>query len=152
LFFLLFGLDRRRVVRPLSKWGLPLVVLGVLADIATTRLSRGTFGWHWSVAIAASVLIVGLGFDLRRLRHPSFLAAATTLVLVNAGYFVAYLLTPLDLRWQLASSLERLLLHTMPLAMFVAFLALAPCGCDRPVVDSAAGRRESGRTAVFRSC
>jgi hypothetical protein len=125
-FILLFGIDRRRFAHRLSKWALALVVLGLLADIVGTRIATGAFGWHWSVAIIAAVLIVGLGFDRRRIGHASFLAAATTLVLVNVGYFVVYLLTPVDLRWQLMFSIERLVFHTMPLAIFVAFLAVLP--------------------------
>jgi bacteriorhodopsin len=100
-------------------------------------VATGAYGWHWPVAIAATLLIVALGFDLRRLGNSSFLAAATTLVLVNVGYFVVYLLTPLDLRWQLMFSIERLVFHTMPLAIFVAFLAIAswardPASVERP--------------------
>lgn len=128
LFILLFGLDRRRFAHRLSRWGLALVVLGVLADIVGTRLATGAFGWHWTVALIASALIVGLGFDRGRFRHPSFLAAATTLVVVNAGYFVVYLVTPLDLKWQLARSIQRLEFHTMPMAIFVAFLVVASWG------------------------
>jgi hypothetical protein len=134
---LLFGLDRRRFAHWLSKWGLALVVFGLLADVLGTRVATGAYGWHWPVAIAATLLIVALGFDLRRLGNSSFLAAATTLVLVNVGYFVVYLLTPLDLRWQLMFSIERLVFHTMPLAIFVAFLAIAswardPASVERP--------------------
>jgi hypothetical protein len=124
-FILLFGLDRRRFAHRLSKWGLALVVLGLLADIVGTRIATGAFGWHWPVAISATLLIVGLGFDLTRIKHPSFLAALATLVLVNAGYFLVYQLTPVDLRWQLMFSIERLVFHTVPLAIFVAFLAIA---------------------------
>jgi hypothetical protein len=127
-FILLFGLDRRRFGHRLSKWGLALVALGLLADIVGTRMATGAFGWHWPVAILAALSIVGLGFDLTRFRHPSFLAATATFVLVNAGYFVVYLLTPMDLRWQLMFSIERLVFHTMPLAIFIAFLTIASWG------------------------
>jgi len=127
-FILLLGMDRRRFARRFSRWGLALVVLGLIADIAGTRIATGAFGWHWSVVLIATVLIVGLGFDLTRLREPAFLAAATTLMLVNAGYFAVYLLTPLDLKWQLVRSIQRLVLHTMPLTIFVAFLAVASWG------------------------
>ena len=135
-FILLFGIDRRRFARGFSKWGLVFVVFGLLADIVGTRLATGAFGWHWWVALIATVLIVVLGFNLQRLRQPSFLAPATTLILVNAGYFVVYMLTPLDLRWQLMFSIERLVFHTMPLAIFVAFLAMASWGRDRASVES----------------
>jgi hypothetical protein len=132
LFVLLFGIDSRRLRRRLSRWGLLLVLLGILADIAGTRLATGAFGWHWLVAMGSVLAIVILGFDLRRLGNPSFLAAATTLLVVNAGYFVVYMATPLDLRWQLTFSIERLIFHTMPLSIFVVFLAMAPWGRSSP--------------------
>lgn len=139
-FILLFGIDRRRLARRLSKWALVLVALGLLADILGTRLATSAFGWHWSVALGAALMIVVLGFDLGRLKHPSFLAATTTLVVVNAGYFVVYMLTPLDLGWQLMFSIERLVFHTMPLGIFVAFLAMASWGRDCSLVEPS--RRE----------
>ena len=134
-FILLFGIDRRRLVRRLSKWSLMLVVLGLFADILGTRLATGAFGWHWTSAMIATLSIAVLGFDLERLKHPSFVAATTTLILVNAGYFVVYMVTPLDLKWQLMFSIERLVFQTMPLAIFVAFLAMAPWGRDRASVE-----------------
>ena len=138
-FIMLVGVDRRRLRRPWSKWGLLLALACLLADIGITHFSTGTVAWHWPVTLAASALIVGLGFDLRRLCHPALLASITTLVVVNAGYFVVYMLTPLDLHWQLANSIERLLLHIIPLTMFVAFAALAP-GCGL-IIDAGAEDR-----------
>ena len=116
----------RRLRRLLPKVGLGLALAAVLIDVVRFRLTTGAFGWHLSVLMIVALVVVALGFDLRRLRQPSFLAAAATLLLVNAGYFVVYLLTPLDLRWQLMFSIERLIFHTMPLGIFVAFLALGP--------------------------
>jgi hypothetical protein len=34
----------------------------------------------------------------------------------------------MDLRWQLMFSIERLVFHTMPLAIFIAFLTIASWG------------------------
>jgi hypothetical protein len=125
-FILLFGLDRCRLARRLSTWGIVVVVLAILADILGTRLATQAFGWHWPVVVGAAFAIVGLGFDLKRLMHPSFLAIIATFVLVNVGYFLVYMLTPLDLKWQLTYSIERIVFHTMPIAIFVAFLAMVP--------------------------
>ena len=83
-------------------------------------------GWHWLAVFVALSSIVGFGFGSHRLRPPSFLAAACTFVLVNLGYLAAFLLTPLDLRWQLLTAAGRLIFHTLPLAVFIAFLALVP--------------------------
>jgi len=131
LFILLMGIDARRLRRRLSRWGLLLVVLGMLADILGTRWATGKFGWHWLAALGAAAAVVALAFDLQRLKQPAFLAAALTLLVVNGGYFVVYMLTPLDLRWQLMFSIERLVFHTMPLGIFVALLAIPPWGRAR---------------------
>jgi hypothetical protein len=51
--------------------------------------------------------------------------AIMVLVLQLASYFLAYLLTPWDLPWHLASSADRLLLQLCPLCLFILFLWLA---------------------------
>ena len=51
--------------------------------------------------------------------------ATLVLGLQLAGYFLAYLLTPWDLHWHLASSADRLLLQLCPLCLLILFLWLA---------------------------
>ena len=46
-----------------------------------------------------------------------------SLLLTSAGYFMIYVLRPLDLAWLLDSSLDRLLLQLWPGIVFVVFLA-----------------------------
>jgi hypothetical protein len=90
------------------------------------RVKTGGYDVHRSVLIGACFLAVAWGFDRRRLLNASTLSFIATFLLVNAGYFVVYMLTPLDLQWQLTCSIERLFLHTIPLAIFIAFLTLPP--------------------------
>ncbi len=45
--------------------------------------------------------------------------------LVLAGYFFVYLTTPNDLKWQLATSASRLLMHLWPAAILAVFLSLS---------------------------
>jgi|GEM_PF-2433314 len=123
---LLLGIDRRRLAQTVSRAVLVLAGLGLLAAILQMHRPGGSMGWHWLAVFVALSSIVGFGFGSHRLRPPSFLAAACTFVLVNLGYLAAFLLTPLDLRWQLLTAAGRLIFHTLPLAVFIAFLALVP--------------------------
>jgi uncharacterized membrane protein len=51
--------------------------------------------------------------------------ASATFWLMLAGYFMVYILTPLDLQWHLGGSCERLLDQLLPLGVLVLFLHLA---------------------------
>jgi hypothetical protein len=127
MFLLLpMGIDPARLRRTGTKAALLLAVLGLLGDVLFMRVKTGGYDVHRSVLIGACFLAVAWGFDRRRLLNASTLSFIATFLLVNAGYFVVYMLTPLDLQWQLTCSIERLFLHTIPLAIFIAFLTLPP--------------------------
>jgi hypothetical protein len=49
------------------------------------------------------------------------LAVLVMLVIQLFGYFAAYIITPHDLEWHLAFSLDRILLHLYPMLLFVLF-------------------------------
>jgi hypothetical protein len=51
--------------------------------------------------------------------------AFLAILLMLTGYFFVYVLTPKDLAWHLKFSLDRLLLHLIPLGLFTLFLYLA---------------------------
>ena len=61
---------------------------------------------------------------------------AAVLLLMPAGYFFVYVLTPLDLGYHLATSLNRLFLQLWPSAIFLFFMI-----ADAPERVSAAGER-----------
>jgi hypothetical protein len=128
LFALVFGIDQRRLRYRLSRWGLGLVVVGVLADVLVTGLFTHEFRWHWPVVTVGAIVIVAVGFDLKRLQQPFVIAPFATFVLINAGYFLVYMATPLDLAWQLTSSIDRLVLHTLPVAIFLVAMIASPWG------------------------
>jgi hypothetical protein len=126
LLVLPMGIDPARLRRTWTKAALALAVLGLLGDVLFMRVKTGGYDVHRSVLIGVCLLVVASGFGRRRLLNASTLSFISTFVLVNAGYFVVYMLTPMDLRWHLTCSIERLFLHTIPLAIFIAFLTLAP--------------------------
>lgn len=98
-------------------------------------------GFRFNPAVAGLVLL-GLYLLLMGVRtsgqdRPALLTAATTLVLMLAGYFGVYLITPHDLHWHLLTSLNRLFIQLWPATIFLCFMiahtpetALARAGGD----------------------
>jgi hypothetical protein len=66
-----------------------------------------------------------LGIKIEEKDKLSIATALITLCLMLAGYFFIYVITPLDLNWHLAHSLDRLLLQLWPSFLFVYFLIVA---------------------------
>ena len=59
------------------------------------------------------------------------LTIAVPLIAMLAGYYGAYVVTPLDLKWQIENSLNRLLVQVWPATVFVVFsLAARPMAAD----------------------
>ena len=58
------------------------------------------------------------------LKHPSTRFALTALLLLFAGYLGVYLVTPLELRWQLSTSLSRLICHVWPAGLVLSCVFL----------------------------
>jgi hypothetical protein len=63
-----------------------------------------------------------------RIPRPRPAAAGLTLLLMAGGYFAIYILTPYDLDWQLATSLDRLCLQLWPGALFAIMLCAGDAG------------------------
>jgi hypothetical protein len=93
--------------------------------------------WHWLPFLPLALVLVGP--ELRRLRGIEW-AAPAVLLLMLAGYYGVYLLSPFDLGWHLDSSLVRLVLQLWPLALFV--WCLATPATEPPVLQSAPPPRE----------
>lgn len=55
------------------------------------------------------------------------------ILLINLGYVLAFLTTPNDLKWHLQTALERLLIHTAPLALAFSFETLTFCRVTAPI-------------------
>ncbi|MFH1080895.1 MAG: hypothetical protein V1766_11685 [Pseudomonadota bacterium] len=76
---------------------------------------------------AAGIVLLGLYLSLMGIRtkredRSALLTAASVLILMLAGYFGIYLITPHDLRWHLLTSLNRLFIQLWPGAIFLCFM------------------------------
>jgi hypothetical protein len=88
-------------------------------------------------AVSVLLLVVFLGLTGVRIEERdrgSILQVAAVLGLILAGYFLVYVMTPLDLNWHLMTSLNRLFLQLWPSVVFVVFMA-----AGIPEVNSYAG-------------
>jgi hypothetical protein len=65
------------------------------------------------------LLLMGLELEDRRIEVA---VSVATILLVAAGYFVTYIITPRSLEWHLMTSLNRLYLQLWPSFLFVYFL------------------------------
>ncbi len=80
--------------------------------------------------ILVALLAVTLRIESDRRRAAAVWTAATTLVLMLASYLTAYLVTPLDLNWHIATSMDRLIVQVWPV-MLLTLCALLPPDLDR---------------------
>jgi hypothetical protein len=83
------------------------------------RFNPGVAG----VALLVLYLIL-MGVRTQGQDRPALLTAATVLILMLAGYFGIYLITPHDLRWHLLTSLNRLFIQLWPGAIFLCFMVV----------------------------
>ncbi len=90
---------------------LPLVVGSILAHLFT-RISLVNVAW-W-------LLLLSLIVNIRGLQRPGVLALILLLVGQFAVYALVYIITPADVSWQISTSLDRLVLHLLPLAILIA--------------------------------
>lgn len=80
--------------------------------------------WWTHPILLLLILAILLRFRVNGRQIQGVVAARFTLTLLFAGYCGVYLITPLDLRFHLATSLERLYAQVWPSFLFVAFLVL----------------------------
>ena len=78
-------------------------------------------GWYHPV-LPALILAIALRFELRRERDLLF--CCTVALLLYAGYFAVYIITPNDLTWQLQTSLSRVYLQFWPILLLAIWTAL----------------------------
>jgi len=67
----------------------------------------------------SQLLLLGPGKQWKNLNA---IAALLTLFLKLLGYFFIFIITPFDLKWNLATTLDRLLMQLWPSFIFVFFL------------------------------
>lgn len=76
------------------------------------------------IAIGLGIHVVLVRFQRSWLTFPMGITPLLCLVLLSTGYFFVYVLTPHNLPWHLLTSIDRLLLHVYPAAVFTLFLLL----------------------------
>ncbi|MHB9097114.1 MAG: hypothetical protein ACYC5X_04745 [Syntrophales bacterium] len=86
--------------------------------------------------LAVYLMLTGVKTDARD--RNSIIATAAILCLTLAGYFFVYVVTPLDLNYHLATSLNRLFLQLWPSVIFLIFMIAAqpeqaPLPGSRPI-------------------
>ena len=74
-------------------------------------------------AIALALLAGLLGIPRDRRRQPVVIASTATLLAVFAGYFITYVVTPLELTWHLGTSMGRLYMQLWPSVVFLSLAA-----------------------------
>jgi hypothetical protein len=84
---------------------------------------------------AAGVVLLGLYLALMGVRtqaqdRPAWRTAVTVSILMLAGYFGVYLITPHDLHWHLLTSLNRLFIQLWPTCIFLCFMVARSPGED----------------------
>ena len=79
---------------------------------------------NWGPALVALLLLPLLGIKVDAELKSGIAIGVIILGIMLAGYFVVYLITPLDLKMHLGTSLNRLLMQLLPTAVVLLFLAL----------------------------
>src|SRR5262249_28282780 len=92
----------------------------IIQKSITTSMSFGQ--WTISPLIPLLLLIIVRGLDRRTIRNFGWMTGKAPLGIVLAGFYVVYLVTPMDLTWHLDSSLNRLMLQLWPSALLLAGL------------------------------
>lgn len=81
---------------------------------------------RWFISAIPLLLFYALvlGTEIGQHEKLNMAISLLTLSLTLTGYFLAYVITPSDLRWQLNTSLSRLILQIWPSLIFVSFLVI----------------------------
>ena len=123
------GQGLQPVIERLTDWPRYGQIFAAYAQTALT-FTQGIVnireGFRFNPGVAG-VSLLGLYLILIGVRtqgqdRPALLTAATVLILMLAGYFGIYLITPHDLRWHLLTSLNRLFIQLWPGAIFLCFM------------------------------
>ena len=93
----------------------------ILDSIKTTSWSFG--GWTMQPVILLLLFIALWGLNRKTLWSGGWLSCVSVLGIVALGYFAIYVITPLDLRYHLDTSLSRLCLHLWPSVLLMIGLA-----------------------------
>jgi len=81
-------------------------------------------GWVFNPFLPILAFIGLAGVDRSVLRSFSWRAGVAIIVMLQVGYFVIYVITPLDLTYHLNSSMDRLLMHVWPGCLLLAGMTI----------------------------
>jgi len=95
--------------------------VAVLSELKTQLTGMG--GWIIAPIIVLLLYLLLLG-PSKESKNPNAVAALMTLFLMLLGYFFIFIITPFDLKWHLATTLDRLLMQLWPSFIFVFFLSV----------------------------
>jgi len=102
-----------------------LVDPGRYFDIAS-ELGRRIVPHHrFGLGMACALALYGLCMGLGAKRTLGVAFGGLTLLLVLAGYFAVYVVTPYPLEWHMFTSIDRVLLQIWPMFVLVFFLLIA---------------------------
>jgi 4-amino-4-deoxy-L-arabinose transferase-like glycosyltransferase len=102
-------------------------------------------GWAVSLPMILAFYVLLVGIQANRRATLSIVTSAITLSLMLLGESLIYVITPIDLKFQVDLSLGRLLLQLWPVFIFTYFLLVQPVG---PIVGPERRPGAAGREAV----
>ena len=82
--------------------------------------------WVISAPVLLGLYLMLVGVDRKAARETGVVWVVSSVLLMFAAYYVAYLTTPHDVVWHLDTSLRRLLMQLWPSALFGFFLIARP--------------------------
>ena len=94
----------------------------ILKAFAGSAFDFGGWPGPWNVPVLLIFYILVLGTNIEHKDKFNILCLCIVQVLMLAGFFVVYLLSPYDLGWHLRTSLNRLLCQLWPSNLFIFFL------------------------------
>jgi len=117
--------------------------LFIIGSAAGAVAAMGTL--FYNPLIPAALAAALLRFE--RGRRPQILFCALLALAMLAAYFGAYAVTPDDIRWQVGTTVSRLLIQVWPLLLLILFVALrAPESMMMPAAPQRPARAQSGKS------
>jgi hypothetical protein len=102
-------------------------------------------GWYHPI-LPLIALAIALRFD--RERRADLLLAGSIPMATLAGYFCVFLVTPYDLKWQLETTLNRILVQVWPCLLLLTFGALRAPESAAIQAPETSAKTKKGRRAM----
>ena len=82
--------------------------------------------WIFSLPLLLVFYLLAMGINIDEKNKPALASSLIILSLLLAGYFLVYVTSPYDLRWTVATSLNRLLVQVWPSLLLIFFIVVNP--------------------------